>query len=118
MLNASLLSKNVNLSQTLIALLDKCKSISHLKQIHALVIAFGLTQDDPFASRILSFAASFDSCLLSLDFSTSPQSNNLRLEYNHKGLLKNQKPNQIDINFRRNVANWDLTGLSHIPISC
>ncbi|KAF5939502.1 hypothetical protein HYC85_023761 [Camellia sinensis] len=61
MLNASLLSKNVNLSQTLIALLDKCKSISHLRQIHALLVAFGLTQDDPFASRILSFAATFDS---------------------------------------------------------
>uniref|UniRef100_A0A5B7C9Q0 Pentatricopeptide repeat-containing protein n=1 Tax=Davidia involucrata TaxID=16924 RepID=A0A5B7C9Q0_DAVIN len=60
MLNASLLFRNANLNQTLIHLIDKCKSMAELKQIHALVIAFGLSQDDPFASRILSFAAISD----------------------------------------------------------
>ncbi|KAJ8769991.1 hypothetical protein K2173_009073 [Erythroxylum novogranatense] len=38
-------------------LLDKCKSVLELKQIHALVITLGLSQIDPFPSRILSFCA-------------------------------------------------------------
>lgn len=54
MLGGSLLSEFANLGQTLVSFLDKCKSISELKQIHALVIAFGLSQHDPFASKILS----------------------------------------------------------------
>ncbi|XP_058215117.1 pentatricopeptide repeat-containing protein At5g08305 [Rhododendron vialii] len=57
MLNASLLSSNANLIQTLISFLDKCKSISELKRIHSLAIAFGLAQYHPFPSRILSLAA-------------------------------------------------------------
>ncbi|KAA8542799.1 hypothetical protein F0562_023951 [Nyssa sinensis] len=57
MLNASLLFKNVNLNQTLISLIDKCKSMAELKQIHALVIALGLVKDEPFATRILSVSA-------------------------------------------------------------
>ncbi|GFY96347.1 pentatricopeptide repeat (PPR) superfamily protein [Actinidia rufa] len=61
MLNASLLTRNVNLSYTLLAFLDKCKSLSHLKQIHALGIAFGLSQSHPFASEVLSFTATYDS---------------------------------------------------------
>lgn len=47
-----------------VSLLEKCRSISELKQIHALLIAFGLSNQDPFASRILSFAATSDACNL------------------------------------------------------
>ncbi|KAM7487916.1 hypothetical protein LguiB_025400 [Lonicera macranthoides] len=61
MLNASFLYKNANLNQTLLTSLDKCKCMLELKQIHALLIASGLSQDDPFASKILSFAATSDS---------------------------------------------------------
>ncbi|XAR54471.1 hypothetical protein NMG60_11029614 [Bertholletia excelsa] len=61
MLNASLLCKNSNLNQTFLSLLDKCKSVSELKRVHALAILYGLAQDDPFPSRILSFASTSDS---------------------------------------------------------
>ncbi|XP_042005382.1 LOW QUALITY PROTEIN: pentatricopeptide repeat-containing protein At5g08305-like [Salvia splendens] len=39
------------------ALLDNCKSWSHLKQIHALLTTSGLSKIDPFSWKILSFAA-------------------------------------------------------------
>ncbi|KAK7343317.1 hypothetical protein VNO77_11970 [Canavalia gladiata] len=55
MLSASLSIANIN--QTLLSLLDKCKSMLELKQLHALVICFGLSQDDPFLSKILCFSA-------------------------------------------------------------
>lgn len=45
------------------ALLDRCNSWSQLKQIHALLTISGLSKNDPFAWKILSFAAtsaSFD----------------------------------------------------------
>lgn len=61
MLNASFLHKSAKLNQTLLTSLDKCKCMLELKQIHALLIASGLSQDDPFASKILSFAATSDS---------------------------------------------------------
>ncbi|KAJ4710466.1 Pentatricopeptide repeat-containing protein [Melia azedarach] len=56
-----MLTTNANLSQTLINLLDKCKSIHSLKQIHAILITLSLSQDDPFLSRILTFTALSDS---------------------------------------------------------
>lgn len=55
MLNVPFLCKNVNLRQTLITFLDNCKSMSELKQIHALLITFGVSKDS--VSRILSFSA-------------------------------------------------------------
>ncbi|GLT30917.1 hypothetical protein SLA2020_056920 [Shorea laevis] len=45
---------------SLIHLLEKCKSMSDLKQLHALVITFGLSHDDPVISKILSFSAVSD----------------------------------------------------------
>lgn len=44
-------------SQTLLTLLHECKSMLQLKQLHALVISFGLSQHDPFISKILCFSA-------------------------------------------------------------
>ncbi|OAY33050.1 pentatricopeptide repeat-containing protein At5g08305 [Manihot esculenta] len=61
MVNASLLRGNAVLSSTLITILDKCKSMLELKQVHALVITLGLSQDESFVSRILSFSALSDS---------------------------------------------------------
>ncbi|KAG8500499.1 hypothetical protein CXB51_004216 [Gossypium anomalum] len=43
--------------QALINVLVKCKSFSELKQIHALVITFGLRHDSPISSKLLSLAA-------------------------------------------------------------
>ncbi|KAF2281653.1 hypothetical protein GH714_043989 [Hevea brasiliensis] len=67
MLHASLLRGNAVLNSTLITILDKCKSLLELKQIHALVITLGLSQDEPFVSRILSFYALSDSA--NIDYS-------------------------------------------------
>ncbi|KAI4346166.1 hypothetical protein L6164_013239 [Bauhinia variegata] len=57
MLGVSLLSKNVYTNRMLLNLLDKCKSMLELKQLHAMVLSFGLSKDDLFISRILSFSA-------------------------------------------------------------
>ncbi|KAL4348829.1 hypothetical protein GQ457_17G004880 [Hibiscus cannabinus] len=46
--------------QALFNVLDRCKSFSELKQIHALVITFGLRHDDPLSSKLLSVAALSD----------------------------------------------------------
>ncbi|OMO62495.1 hypothetical protein COLO4_33055 [Corchorus olitorius] len=43
--------------QALVTNLDKCKSLPELKQIHALVVTFGLTHDDSISSKFLSSAA-------------------------------------------------------------
>lgn len=43
-----------------VTVLDKCKSFSELKQIHALVITIGLFHDDSISSKLLSFAALSD----------------------------------------------------------
>ncbi|GAB2285004.1 hypothetical protein Dimus_019459 [Dionaea muscipula] len=47
------LIKSANWDQTLIALLETCKSSSKLKRIHALLLTSGLFQDGTFASQIL-----------------------------------------------------------------
>lgn len=59
MLQLSLLlpCKSANVNQTLITILDQCKSMLELKQIHALITTLGVSQDDPFVSKILSFSA-------------------------------------------------------------
>lgn len=44
-------------SKSLITLLDKCKSLHSLKQLHALLITLDLCQDDPFLSKFFSFTA-------------------------------------------------------------
>ncbi|XP_021278539.1 pentatricopeptide repeat-containing protein At5g08305 [Herrania umbratica] len=46
--------------QALITNLGKCKSFSELKQIHALVITFGLSHHDPISTKLLSVAALSD----------------------------------------------------------
>lgn len=47
----------INQPACFISLLENCKSMSELKQIHALLITFGLSDHHPFASKILSFTA-------------------------------------------------------------
>lgn len=59
MLHASL-PKPTCINQTLITVLDQCKSMHELKQIYALITTLGLSQDDPFVSKILSFSALSD----------------------------------------------------------
>lgn len=44
-------------SQSLLTLLHECKSMLQLKQLHAFIISFGLSQQDPFISKILCFSA-------------------------------------------------------------
>ncbi|XP_065865065.1 pentatricopeptide repeat-containing protein At5g08305 [Euphorbia lathyris] len=56
-----MLNSSSSLSLNLISLLDNCKSMFHLKQIHALVFALGLSQDDICLSKILSFSSLSDS---------------------------------------------------------
>lgn len=46
-----------SLIEALRSLFEKCKSMSELKQIHALLLTFGLYQEHSFASKILSFSA-------------------------------------------------------------
>ncbi|KAM7259923.1 hypothetical protein ACFE04_015664 [Oxalis oulophora] len=69
-----MLWKNTNLKQTLVTLLDRyCKSLTNLKQIHALVITSGLSQED-------------DSLLL-----PSKLTNN-NIDYSYKVLLQLTNP--------------------------
>jgi pentatricopeptide repeat protein len=74
---------NLNLKRTLITFLDKCKSMLQLNQLHALVITFGLSQDDLFMSRIVSFSALSDS-------------NNT--DYSYRALLNLQDPTIFEWN--------------------
>ncbi|WVY98162.1 hypothetical protein V8G54_030313 [Vigna mungo] len=57
MLGVSWSCKITNLNQNLLSLIEKCKSMLELKQLHAVVISFGLSQDEPFISKILWFSA-------------------------------------------------------------
>ncbi|KAL4358247.1 pentatricopeptide repeat-containing protein At5g08305 isoform X1 [Arachis duranensis] len=50
-------SKIANVNQTLISLLDKCKSVLELKQLHAIVVSKGLSQDESYVSKIIFFSA-------------------------------------------------------------
>ncbi|XP_057961609.1 pentatricopeptide repeat-containing protein At5g08305 [Malania oleifera] len=88
---------NANLTRTLITLLDSCKSMFELRQIHAPVITFGLFQNDSFASRILSFAATSDSG--DMDYSCRvflQLSNPTVFNWNTviRGYSKSKKPNK------------------------
>ncbi|GMH12494.1 hypothetical protein Nepgr_014335 [Nepenthes gracilis] len=58
---ATLIFKNANSSQNVITLLEQCKSVSQLKQIHAFLIASGLFQHEPFPSKLLLISANFSS---------------------------------------------------------
>ncbi|KAL5722045.1 hypothetical protein ACHQM5_005613 [Ranunculus cassubicifolius] len=52
------LQKNpINIVQTLLNTLSQCKSMPQLKQIHALSLTLGLSQDQSISSEILSFTA-------------------------------------------------------------
>ncbi|XP_030448415.1 pentatricopeptide repeat-containing protein At5g08305 isoform X1 [Syzygium oleosum] len=57
MSNVSWLCKNGVLNETLTTLLEKCKSMTELKQIHSILITLGLSQEDPLLSGVLSFTA-------------------------------------------------------------
>lgn len=57
MLGVSLSCKITNINHNLLSFLDECKSMLELKQLHAVVISFGLSQDNPFISKILCFSA-------------------------------------------------------------
>ncbi|WOG83533.1 hypothetical protein DCAR_0102709 [Daucus carota subsp. sativus] len=70
-------------NQSLLTFLDECKSLSQLKQIHAQLIATGLTQFPPFASRILSFTATSNSC---------------DIEYSYKFFLQLSSPTIFNYN--------------------
>ncbi|KAK6921468.1 Pentatricopeptide repeat [Dillenia turbinata] len=47
-------------SSRLYQALEKCKSISELKRIHALLITLGISHHDPFASKLLSSSVTVD----------------------------------------------------------
>ncbi|KAK0573032.1 hypothetical protein LWI29_002067 [Acer saccharum] len=88
---------NSNVNQTLISLLDKCKSMHSLKQIHALLITLSLSQDDPFVSRLISFAALSDAG--NIDYSSKVLLNlpNPTVFYWNtviRGYSKSQNPNK------------------------
>ncbi|XP_042492131.1 pentatricopeptide repeat-containing protein At5g08305 [Macadamia integrifolia] len=61
MVKFSSFNGSLNLNNCLISFLDRCKSMLELRQIHALIITFGLSEDDFFMSRVLSFSAVSDS---------------------------------------------------------
>ncbi|KAK4754523.1 hypothetical protein SAY87_002627 [Trapa incisa] len=63
--------------QTLITLLERCKSMSDLKQIHSILITLGLTDEDPLPSRIVSFSSLSDAG---------------DVDYSHRFLLSLQRP--------------------------
>lgn len=54
---ATCIKNGSSLQQTLINLLDNPKSLPVLKQIHAILIASGLSKQHPFASKLFSFLA-------------------------------------------------------------
>ncbi|XP_050234058.1 pentatricopeptide repeat-containing protein At5g08305 [Mercurialis annua] len=58
---APLLRQNHTPNSKLITILDKCKSMLQLNQIHALIFTLGLSQDEYFTSRFISFTALSDS---------------------------------------------------------
>lgn len=64
-------------------LLDNCNSWSHLKQIHGLLTTSGLSRTDPFAWKIISFAA------------TSAESD---VDYAHRHFLQLHKPTLFHYN--------------------
>ncbi|GAB4839615.1 hypothetical protein Ancab_029138 [Ancistrocladus abbreviatus] len=61
------LIKNANSDQALIAILNKCSSISQLKKLHAFFIASGLFQHDIFSSKFLFLSAT--SCSGNVEYS-------------------------------------------------
>ncbi|XP_004293084.1 PREDICTED: pentatricopeptide repeat-containing protein At5g08305-like [Fragaria vesca subsp. vesca] len=62
MLNASFPTKNPTIIQTIITNLhENCKTMSDLKQIHALLLTSGLSQQQSSASQIINFSALSDS---------------------------------------------------------
>lgn len=113
MLNTSLLSECGKLIHNLIHFLDKCKSMPQLKQIHAQVITFGLIQEDPLVSRILSFSATSD--LADIDYSFrifSHLSNPSIFNYNTmiRGYAKSKNPKKsilVFLDMLRNGVNPD-----------
>ncbi|KAI5401760.1 pentatricopeptide repeat-containing protein At5g08305 [Lathyrus oleraceus] len=57
MLGGSLSCKTANINGTLLYLLGKCRSMLELKKLHAIGISFGLSHEDSFIYKILSFSA-------------------------------------------------------------
>ncbi|KAE8648407.1 hypothetical protein Csa_008422 [Cucumis sativus] len=56
-MNATSFRKIAFLNQTLISLLDGCKSMFELKRIHALLFTLGISQDETIKSKLLLFSA-------------------------------------------------------------
>ncbi|KAL5543235.1 hypothetical protein UlMin_010945 [Ulmus minor] len=97
MLKAPLSIKNGNLTQTLSTLLDKSQSMSELKQIHALLLTFGLYQQDPFASKILSSSAIYHFGNVDYSFRFLSQLSNPRTFHWNvviRGYSKSRNPNR------------------------
>ncbi|XP_058774924.1 pentatricopeptide repeat-containing protein At5g08305-like isoform X2 [Vicia villosa] len=57
MLGGSLSCKTADINGTLLNLLGNCKSMLELKKLHAIGISFGLSHEDSFMYKILSFSA-------------------------------------------------------------
>ncbi|KAM6576243.1 hypothetical protein CsatB_028080 [Cannabis sativa] len=86
------------MAKILIPLLDRCQSMSELKQIHALLLTFGLYQQDQYSSKILSFSAIFDSpnADYSYRFLSLQLSNPSTFDWNTviRGYSKSRNPNR------------------------
>ncbi|VVA36149.1 PREDICTED: pentatricopeptide repeat-containing [Prunus dulcis] len=98
MLNLSFPScKNANIIQKLVTLHEKLKSMFELKQIHALLLTCGLSQEQSLTSKILSFLALSD--LGNIDYSyrvLSQLPNPTIFDWNTviRGYSKSKNPNR------------------------
>lgn len=83
--------------RSLTILLDKCKSVSNLKQIHAQLLTLGLDNENPFASKVLSFLALSDSSNVDYSFRFLSQLCNPTIfDWNTvvRGYSKSRNPNR------------------------
>ncbi|MCD7473002.1 hypothetical protein HAX54_014534 [Datura stramonium] len=83
MLNVAVSSNPATVTQRFIAFLEKCKSISEFKKLHALLITCGISKDTQFNSRILYFTAISDSS---------------NIGYAHRVFLQTENPTIFDYN--------------------
>ncbi|XP_006359300.1 pentatricopeptide repeat-containing protein At5g08305 [Solanum tuberosum] len=83
MLNVTVSSNPATLTQKFITFLEKCKSISEFKKLHALLITCGISKETQFSSRILCFTALSDSS---------------NIDYAHRVFLQIKNPTIFDYN--------------------
>lgn len=91
------MSRNAKINLNIPTLLDKCKSMSVLKQIHSILVVLGQSNDDPFASRILSFSALSDAGNVDYSYQFLLQlSNPVTFYWNTtiRGYSKSKNPNK------------------------